>query len=322
MPTISCPQKIDCACSDFPIANFSSEDADSPVFIAVYNPPYDPPLGANFSAQGCLRIAESTISQEDADLEAQRQAQECLWSFSYGNDAQECNRPCADGNAFIGRVSANEIRSLWPGAADALAQSLACQRARLRQICFLSATDLTPACRNEPYSLQVQATGGTPWSVTFTNIAPLNIILPIDCASEISVGDVFSYTWEIVSGSLPAGLELACTTGIISGTPTGVGNSTFTLRITDSVGSFQQKEFTLRTIEITSASPLPDGAIGNAYSQTLAAAGTTGALSWQIVDGTLPPGLTLNEATGEISGTPTGPSATNLIRVRLQDNAS
>lgn len=49
---------------------------------------------------------------------------------------------------------------------------------------------------------------------------------------------------------------------------------------------------------------LPNGTVGTAYSQTLAATGTT-PITWSINSGNLPAGLSLNETTGEISGTPT-----------------
>ena len=50
---------------------------------------------------------------------------------------------------------------------------------------------------------------------------------------------------------------------------------------------------------------LPGGTEGEAYSQTLIAKGTA-PITWGIASGTLPKGLSLNETTGEISGTPAG----------------
>ena len=50
---------------------------------------------------------------------------------------------------------------------------------------------------------------------------------------------------------------------------------------------------------------LPGGTEGEAYSQTLTAKGTA-PITWSIASGTLPKGLSLNETTGEISGTPAG----------------
>lgn len=60
------------------------------------------------------------------------------------------------------------------------------------------------------------------------------------------------------------------------------------------------------TINITTASPLPGGTIGQPYSVTLAAAGATGTVTWAVKSGsTLPSWLTLDTGTGALSGTPT-----------------
>lgn len=53
------------------------------------------------------------------------------------------------------------------------------------------------------------------------------------------------------------------------------------------------------------AESLPDGMEGEAYSDRLTAKGTA-PITWSIVSGVLPEGLSLNEDTGEISGTPAG----------------
>jgi len=62
-----------------------------------------------------------------------------------------------------------------------------------------------------------------------------------------------SYSWSISSGSLPAGLYLDAPTSntinytLITGTPTSVGSSTFTMRVT-SKGQSAEKEFTITII--------------------------------------------------------------------------
>ena len=61
----------------------------------------------------------------------------------------------------------------------------------------------------------------------------------------------------------------------------------------------------LRTLRVTTTSPMPNGTVSIAYSQTLAATGGDGNYTWAITIGSLPTGLTLNTSTGEISGTPT-----------------
>src|SRR5512134_95631 len=55
---------------------------------------------------------------------------------------------------------------------------------------------------------------------------------------------------------------------------------------------------------IGSASPLPSGTVGTAYSQTFTASGGTSPYSWSVTSGTLPAGLTLSTA-GILSGMPT-----------------
>ena len=63
---------------------------------------------------------------------------------------------------------------------------------------------------------------------------------------------------------------------------------------------------------------LPDGKVGEAYSQTLTATGTA-PITWSI-DGGLPAGLSLNKDTGEISGTPTA-DGTAKFTVKAENSA-
>jgi hypothetical protein len=47
-------------------------------------------------------------------------------------------------------------------------------------------------------------------------------------------GGTSPYTWSISSGALPAWAKLDTSTGVISGTPTAIGTSSFTVKVTDS----------------------------------------------------------------------------------------
>jgi len=49
-----------------------------------------------------------------------------------------------------------------------------------------------------------------------------------------ATGGFQPYTWAVTVGSLPAGLTLNTSTGVISGTPTATGTSNFTVKATDS----------------------------------------------------------------------------------------
>jgi PKD repeat protein len=110
-------------------------------------------------------------------------------------------------------------------------------------------------------------------------------------------------TWSVSIGSLPAGLSLSAA-GVISGTPTAGGATPFTVMATNAGGT-DTKTLSIMIYEpptITTLT-LPDGTVGTAYSQTLAATGLA-PITWSVSIGSLPAGLTLSAA-GVISGTPT-----------------
>ncbi len=65
------------------------------------------------------------------------------------------------------------------------------------------------------------------------------------CGNLFANGGVPPYTWSVVAGTLPPGLELPRRENTISGTPTTAGSFTFTVRVTDDLGAFSEKEFTI-----------------------------------------------------------------------------
>ncbi len=67
---------------------------------------------------------------------------------------------------------------------------------------------------------------------------------------------------------------------------------------------------------------LPSGQVGTAYSATLAASGGTTPYSWSLTSGTLPAGLTLNAATGAITGTPTATANGISLTFKVTDSSS
>jgi hypothetical protein len=146
-------------------------------------------------------------------------------------------------------------------------------------------------------------------------------------AALAATGGVTPYTWSIIVGSLPPGLALNSSTGVISGTPASAGTYTFTGQVADSQNpsDTDAKQLSIVVNPPPTAPPnilttsLPDGRRGVAYSQTLQATGGVTPYSWSLASGSLPQGLTLNGSTGVISGTPTK-KVTRSFVVRVRDS--
>ena len=170
------------------------------------------------------------------------------------------------------------------------------------------------------FSFTVKVTdsiGGTGTKAFSLTIQPLPTITTASLANgQVNIaysqtlagtGGTTPYTWSISAGALPAGLSLGASTGIISGTPTTAGTYGFTVKLTDSVGGVTTKAFsvTIRPVPTITTTSLPNGRIFRSYSQTVVGAGGLTPYTWSIVAGFLPNGLSLNTATGHISGTPT-----------------
>ena len=65
------------------------------------------------------------------------------------------------------------------------------------------------------------------------------------CGNLFASGGVQPYTWSVVAGTLPPGLELPNRENTISGTLTTPGTFTFTVRVTDDLGAFSEEELSI-----------------------------------------------------------------------------
>jgi len=114
-------------------------------------------------------------------------------------------------------------------------------------------------------------------------------------------------TWEITSGSLPAGLSLSPTTGVISGTPTATGSSTFTVKATGNAKDFtgtriDSKQLTLNVAALAARVSRPAAEVGVPFSAALIGSGGQAPYTFSAASG-LPAGLSLG-TNGAISGKP------------------
>jgi hypothetical protein len=74
-------------------------------------------------------------------------------------------------------------------------------------------------------------------------------------ATLAASGGTTPYTWSITAGSLPAGLTLQASTGVINGTPTTAGTYNFTVQVSDSLTGTSSKDLSI-TIAATQGSTI------------------------------------------------------------------
>ena len=123
-------------------------------------------------------------------------------------------------------------------------------------------------------------------------------------------------TFSIISGSLPTGVTLNATTGVLSGTPsTGAGSPyVVTIQASNGVSPAATQVFTLTVNQppaITSANTTTF-AVNAAGSFTVTATGSP-APTFSVASGTFPPWASFNTTTGVISGTPSNNSGAPFV---------
>lgn len=135
------------------------------------------------------------------------------------------------------------------------------------------------------------------------------------------------FVFSIASGELPPGLSLNMDK--LTGTPQRVGIFVFSVRVSDSRGDFDVNSYVIEVDEgqgltfVTNA--LPRAVLGEPYLEAGSAvqikaisAASTGTVSFALVGGGLPPGLSM-ASDGTISGTPSS-SGTFSVLVLARDD--
>ena len=144
-------------------------------------------------------------------------------------------------------------------------------------------------------------------------------------ATILASGGLTPYSFAVSAGALPPGLTLNAQTGVISGIATEAGSFHFTIRVASSTGDESiTRDYVLEVssgVRILTQNPLPDGRVGTAYNLTFVAQSGTAPYEFSIIDGQLPNGITLDAATGALSGIPTAPFS-GSITLRVSDAAT
>lgn len=190
------------------------------------------------------------------------------------------------------------------------------------------------------------AVGNTGFHTTFkecsiTIAPPPPPLLEVACAAVNTgrVGVAYSATIAVSGGvapysfssvTLPAWLTLNPTTGALTGTPIAAGAFPFTVTVTDSAGGTLTQTSTVScSVTVTPAcTPVMvgcvadnTGVVGQPYSSTLSVSGGVAPYKFYVISGSLPAGLTLNQNTGVISGTPTSAGYRDFI-IKVVDSAA
>jgi len=134
-------------------------------------------------------------------------------------------------------------------------------------------------------------------------------------------GGIGPYVFSIASGTLPTGLSLNTTTGLITGTPTVSAPSTLTLRVTDALATVVDRVFDLSVYDplVITGTPETYAILGTAYSFVPGTTGGRGAKTFTYTGTPLPAGVSFNTSTGAITGTPTLDGVLPNVQIVAQD---
>ena len=169
---------------------------------------------------------------------------------------------------------------------------------------------------------------GTSASTSYTYNAGPALLFPAPPGGEVGVtysdqltvtAGTSPFTWSVSSGSLPPGVTLGASTGLLSGTPTTAGTYSFTVKVTDNSGLTSTEAATVTIIPapaMTFAAP-PGGWTNTVYGYTLTESGGTSPFTWSVSSGSLPAGISLSPD-GNLSGTPTA-TGTSSFTVKVTD---
>ncbi|CAK0780666.1 hypothetical protein CCP4SC76_7520002 [Gammaproteobacteria bacterium] len=187
-------------------------------------------------------------------------------------------------------VGTRTLVAAYAGNATAQASASAGYNHRVVNPPYLTTPSLPSNLVNVPYATLLLADGGVP---------------------------PYSYS----ATGLPPGLSLS-TTGLLYGMASTAGKYLISVTVTDKLGqqsAFQDYALEAREQLRLATTSLPAGLVNKAYLQPLQAVGGQTPYAWSVIAGRLPGGMSLNPATGGLSGTPTDLGTSASFTVQVQD---
>ncbi|MCC6348679.1 MAG: putative Ig domain-containing protein, partial [Candidatus Eisenbacteria bacterium] len=166
-------------------------------------------------------------------------------------------------------------------------------------------------------------TTGTPFTTTVTARDLLNETVPDDNTTSVTMTSSGAAEFDADGNGTFGDNAKSLTGGAVSISTRDLTAETVTLIASDGNSKTGSRAglVVLAPLSITTTT-LPNGTVGSAYSQTLAATGGTAPYgSWAVTVGSLPAGLSLDSGSGLISGTP-ATAETQAFTVRVVDAAS
>jgi Putative Ig domain len=154
-------------------------------------------------------------------------------------------------------------------------------------------------------------------NITTTALKSATIGTPYTAPLSVTGNGGLGMGWSVTAGSLPPGLTLAANGSpgdtTISGTPTAIGSSTFTVKVGDTDGFLPDrsttKQVTLAVVApLTVAAPktTPTAFVGRQYTgASPTVAGGLGPYAWTLKAGAIPAGLSVDPESGALIGKPT-----------------
>jgi large repetitive protein len=247
------------------------------------------------------------------------------------------NGPAGGGNDVtvsgtnLGGATAIEVGTAAEFAAGTPATLNLCSAAAPGCFTVTSATslDISSMPGHAAATVQVKVVSlGVAGTGAYTYNAGPALLFPAPPGGEVGVaysdqltvtGGTSPFTWSVSAGSLPPGVALGASTGLLSGTPTAAGSYSFTVQVTDHSGLTATEPVSLAVIagpSLNFAAP-PPGFTHTVYGDTLTESGGTGPFAWSVSAGSLPAGISLS-ADGNLSGTPTA-TGTASFTVKVTD---